>query len=59
MEAGSVGAWDYDRKTGKEVWFGKAHAQLGTNQMTPLAGIRNFGIACRRKTANVWSRYYK
>src|SRR6516164_5221935 len=32
MEAGSVGGWDYDLKTGKNVWFGKAHAQLG---MTP------------------------
>ena len=29
LEAGSVGGWDYDLKTGKDVWFGKAHAQLG------------------------------
>jgi PAS domain S-box-containing protein len=32
LESGSVGGWDYDLKTGKNVWFGKAHAQLG---MTP------------------------
>jgi PAS domain S-box-containing protein len=32
IEAGSAGGWDYDLKTGKDVWFGKAHAQLG---MTP------------------------
>jgi len=32
MEYGSVGGWDYDLKTGKNLWFGKAHAQLG---MTP------------------------
>ncbi|HXU15432.1 MAG TPA: PAS domain S-box protein [Terriglobales bacterium] len=32
LEAGSAGGWDYDLKTGKDVWFGKAHAQLG---MTP------------------------
>ena len=32
FEAGSAGGWDYDLKTGKGFWFGKAHAQLG---MTP------------------------
>jgi PAS domain S-box-containing protein len=32
IESGSVGGWDYDFKTGRDVWFGKAHAQLG---MTP------------------------
>jgi PAS domain S-box-containing protein len=32
LEAGSAGGWDYDLKTGKNVWFGKAHEQLG---MTP------------------------
>ena len=32
LEAGSAGGWDYDLKTGKDVWFGNAHAQLG---MTP------------------------
>jgi PAS domain S-box-containing protein len=32
LESGSAGGWDYDLKTGKNVWFGKAHAQLG---MTP------------------------
>ena len=32
IEAGSVGGWDFDLKTGRTVWFGKSHAQLG---MTP------------------------
>jgi PAS domain S-box-containing protein len=32
VESGSVGGWDFDLKTGKNLWFGKAHAQLG---MTP------------------------
>jgi PAS domain S-box-containing protein len=29
IEAGSVGGWDYNLKTGKKVWFGETHAQLG------------------------------
>jgi PAS domain S-box-containing protein len=29
IESGSAGGWDYDLKTGKSVWFGKAHEQLG------------------------------
>jgi len=29
IESGSVGGWDYDLKTGKNVWFGDAQAQLG------------------------------
>src|SRR5262249_15702363 len=29
MEAGEAGGWDYDLQTGEDVWFGKAHAQLG------------------------------
>ena len=32
LDAGSAGGWDFDLKTGKNTWFGKAHAQLG---MTP------------------------
>jgi PAS domain S-box-containing protein len=32
IESGSAGGWDYDLKTGEDVWFGNAHAQLG---MTP------------------------
>jgi PAS domain S-box-containing protein len=39
LEAGSAGGWDYDLKTGRNVWFGTAHAQLG---MTPgeTSGLR-------------------
>src|SRR5215472_1987941 len=29
IEAGSAGGWDYDLKSDENVWFGKAHAQLG------------------------------
>ena len=29
IEAGSVGGWDFDVKSAKNVWFGKAYAQLG------------------------------
>jgi PAS domain S-box-containing protein len=29
IESGSVGGWDYNLKTGKKVWFGDTHAQLG------------------------------
>jgi PAS domain S-box-containing protein len=29
IEAGSVGGWDYDVKSGEVVFFGKAHDQLG------------------------------
>jgi PAS domain S-box-containing protein len=38
IEAGSVGGWDFDVKSGTNVWFGQAHAQLG---MAPeeIAGL--------------------
>jgi PAS domain S-box-containing protein len=29
INSGSVGGWDFDLKTDRNVWFGKAHAQLG------------------------------
>src|SRR5215470_11006995 len=29
IESGSVGGWDYDLRTGKNLWFGKAQVQLG------------------------------
>jgi PAS domain S-box-containing protein len=32
MEAGSAGGWEFDLRTGRNLWFGKAHLQLG---MTP------------------------
>jgi len=32
IEAGSAGGWEINLRTGKNVWFGKAYAQLG---MTP------------------------
>src|SRR5215831_12416084 len=32
MEAGSAGGWEFDLRTGRNLWFGTAHSQLG---MTP------------------------
>jgi PAS domain-containing protein len=32
MEAGSAGGWEFDLRTGRNLWFGEAHSQLG---MTP------------------------
>ena len=29
IESSSIGGWDYNLKTGKKVWFGETHAQLG------------------------------
>jgi len=29
MEAGGVGGWEWEIKTGKNLWFGQKHAQLG------------------------------
>src|SRR6516164_7540019 len=42
MEAGSVGGWDYDLKTGKDVWFGKALAQLGMTPDETLGSRKEF-----------------
>jgi len=29
IDSGSVGGWDFDVKTSRSAWFGRAHAQLG------------------------------
>ena len=29
LDAGGAGGWDYNLRTGKNTWFGKAHAHLG------------------------------
>jgi len=42
IEAGSVGGWDYDLKTGKDVWFGKAHVQLGMTPDETLGSRKEF-----------------
>jgi PAS domain S-box-containing protein len=42
MEAGAAGGWDYDYKTGKDVWFGKAHAQLGMTRDETLGSRKEF-----------------
>jgi PAS domain S-box-containing protein len=42
MEAGAAGGWDYDLKTGKDVWFGAAHAQLGMTRDETLGSRKEF-----------------
>ena len=42
IESGSVGGWDYDLKTGENVWFGKAHAQLGMAPDETLGSRQEF-----------------
>src|ERR1700752_393978 len=42
MEAGAAGGWDYDLKTGKDVWFGAAHAQLGMTRDEALGSPKEF-----------------
>ena len=42
MEAGAAGGWDYDLKTGKDVWFGAAHAQLGMTRDETLGSPKEF-----------------
>src|SRR6201984_614505 len=42
MEAGAAGGWDYDLKTGKDVWFGAAHAQLGMTPDETLGSRKEF-----------------
>jgi PAS domain S-box-containing protein len=42
MEAGAAGGWDYDLKTGRDVWFGAAHAQLGMTRDETLGSPKEF-----------------
>src|SRR6201982_2579698 len=42
MEAGAAGGWDYDLKTGKDVWFGAAYAQLGMKRDETLGSRKEF-----------------
>jgi PAS domain S-box-containing protein len=42
IESGSVGGWDFDLRTGKNVWFGKAHAQLGMAPEETLGAVAEF-----------------
>src|ERR1700747_617735 len=42
MEAGAAGGWDYELKTGKDVWFGAAHAQLGMTRDETLGSPKEF-----------------
>ena len=42
IESGSVGGWDYDLKTGKNLWFGTAHAQLGISSDETLGSLEEF-----------------
>jgi PAS domain S-box-containing protein len=42
LESGSVGGWDYNLKTGRNVWFGKAHAQLGLSPDETSGSLQEF-----------------
>ena len=42
IEAGSVGGFDYDVRTGKNVWFGKAHTLLGMSPDETSGSLQEF-----------------
>ena len=42
INSGSVGGWDFDIKTDRNVWFGKAHAQLGMAHEETLGSRQEF-----------------
>jgi PAS domain S-box-containing protein len=42
IDSGSVGGWDFDLKTDRSVWFGKAHAQLGMTPGETLGSRKEF-----------------
>jgi PAS domain S-box-containing protein len=42
IDSGSVGGWDFDIKTDRNVWFGKAHAQLGMAHEETLGSRQEF-----------------
>jgi PAS domain S-box-containing protein len=42
IDSGSVGGWDFDLKTDRNVWFGKAHAQLGLAPEETLGSRQEF-----------------
>jgi PAS domain S-box-containing protein len=42
IEAGSVGGFDYDLRTGKNVWFGKAHTLLGMSPDETSGSLQEF-----------------
>jgi PAS domain S-box-containing protein len=42
IDSGSVGGWDFDLKTDRHVWFGKAHAQLGMAHEETLGSRQEF-----------------
>jgi len=49
IESGSVGGWDFDLRTGKVVWFGKAHAQLGLDPDETSASNEEFWARVHEK----------
>jgi PAS domain S-box-containing protein len=42
IEAGSIGGFDYDLRTGKNVWFGKAHTLLGMSPDETPGSLQEF-----------------
>jgi len=39
MEAGGVGGWEWEIKSGKNLWFGQKHAQLGGKSEISVEGF--------------------
>jgi PAS domain S-box-containing protein len=42
LESGSVGGFEYVFKTGRNLWFGKAHAQLGLSPDETSGSLKEF-----------------
>ena len=42
MRAGRVGGWEWDLKSGRNVWFEETHALLGTAPDAPARSIQDF-----------------
>jgi hypothetical protein len=56
---GSLGAWDYHLKTSEDVWFGKAHAQLGMTPDEAFGSRKEFWERVHEGDREPWSTYYK
>jgi PAS domain S-box-containing protein len=44
MEAGSIGGWEWDIKSGKNIWFGKTHELLGVAKQQYSDSLQEFWV---------------
>jgi PAS domain S-box-containing protein len=42
MEAGGIGSWEWDVRSGKNLWFGQKHAQLGVRPEVHSESVEEF-----------------